>query len=1473
MRRKSHFVRWAGSPPRSRKTAGLATATLLACVAVAGTQVAGASGAPTSPTSDIPYQLPVTNLPAVKSSPLVTASAPYTPAVMNIIAQLEPSLTVSNLANAAKIFADGTNSTCPSTGPVGTPTQSPSASVPSIMPECWTDAQGVNLTSGPNAANDSTQQGNTTGPMDLMGLGASFDRNIANLWGQTEGTEAREEMITGLYGPQTDIDRSPNWGRNLTTTGADPYLSGQLVAAQINGMQADGTMSQMKHFAAYNGENQSASAQVQDQAMHQVYLTPYESGFVYGGAAATMCSYQLFQDTSTTLPGPVPTLASTYPLSPYGSSSQMTWPLNESHQACEQPLTLTYALRDLWGSKALVATDYGAAYSTAGINQGEQQEMPSALGFSATTTPGVGGFNLSGTTGDPTGDTCIDANGNAESCSAAGATHIAGIPGANCPVKSDGCSLVYAVVDGYEPLSVFNQDLATQLYQEQRFGMLGCNQTPVLSMCTDPGGVGSNRSQNETLPNGPTSGATPAKDLGTKTGDEAAVELESEHGGVLLKNDNSTLPITQSDEKGGVLVTGATGQYLIADPTSEASIGFTDRDDISPLQQLEALSNDPSAFSYSPALDPVGEPVPSSALSTSNTHVTGNLSETSTPSGGSAHTSTASSVDHTTVSSQGQLAAGSYSWTGYLYVPTSDTYSLDFQLSSSLPKPVSEAILGQTWSGGTATLTMASGQIAAVGSQVTVGGACQTGYDGTFTVTASTATSVSYALPSNPGSCTPVSLNVTGATYTAGTSFGPFSSPGTETLNFATTTTVPSVGSSITVSGANPSALNGTYTVTASTPTSVTWQQSTNPGTYVSGGTIAAAETGTAALGALQVSFDGKSVSLTTPANINSTGTGTPAASTNAGYTEAGLTNLQYTAGSLSPGYYPITISYSNTSDSPASLRFGYSRANGDIADAAQAAKGKKMAIVFVDDTAAASESGSSNSNTASLTGTTSEVANPEYNSSQPISDSNLPYISSIESLPGNQTALVEAVAKANPNTVVVLNTENPVLMPWVKDVKSVLEMWYAGEEGGTSTARLLLGQADPSGHLPITFPANPTDTIWGFDEKTPLYAGDPLGQHPERLNSNGGCSGTGCPASGPTNETEGIYTDYRFFDKEGINALFPFGWGLSYAKFQYSGLKVSPASDGGLDVSVRVTNTSDDAGAAVPQVYLGAPSDQPAGIQFAVRQLVQFARVELQPHESQDVDLHVTLRQMQYWDSKTQQWLMATGSRTVYVGDADSTQSPVGDPGAGTSLPLQTTIHVSANGTGNAATYVSDHGHGGPGLTCDDEQLSATLVSGDLVVPRGQWCDIIDTTVKGNLVISDSAGVRVEDSSVSGNVEAVNNNDAIDPLSSDEDVLCSTTVGGSVRITGSGHDVPWNLGLCGGNTIHGRLVFAGNAAAGNSISGNTVDGELTCVGNGSVTAAGNTVEGAAGGQCTAGSVGHRQPGQPWHRRHTRGHH
>src|SRR3954454_12256319 len=137
-------------------------------------------------------------------------------------------------------------------------------------------------------------------------------------------------------------------------------------------------MSQMKHFAVYNGQNQNANTDVQDQALHEQYLTPYEGGFVDADAAATMFSSPLFRATSTHLPTNPSSLTQA---SPFGTLAPPTWNLNESHFACEQPLLENYVLRNLWHSQALIGSDYPATHSTFGILQGEDQEMPTPQGF------------------------------------------------------------------------------------------------------------------------------------------------------------------------------------------------------------------------------------------------------------------------------------------------------------------------------------------------------------------------------------------------------------------------------------------------------------------------------------------------------------------------------------------------------------------------------------------------------------------------------------------------------------------------------------------------------------------------------------------------------------------------------------------------------------------------------------------------------------------------------------------------------------------------------------------------------------------------------------------------------------------------------------------------------------------------------------------------------------------------------------
>jgi beta-glucosidase len=662
---------------------------------------------------------------------------------------------------------------------------------------------------------------------------------------------------------------------------------------------------------------------------------------------------------------------------------------------------------------------------------------------------------------------------------------------------------------------------------------------------------------------------------------------------------------------------------------------------VNPLQQLEALSGNPGAFTFVPANDPTGQAVPSSALSTSASSVTGNLARTSGPGSPTLDPT----IDFTTVSGHGQLAPGSYTWTGYLFVPTTDTYTFDVQQSSSVPL-----------------------------------------------------------------------ANVT-------------------------------------------------------------------------------------------FSLDGVNQTLAPAANVY--GPTVPGSPTNAGYTEPLLTNRQSATITLNAGtFHALTITFNNTTGGPASFRFAYSRVNGDIADAASAAVGKKLAIVFVNDGV----------------GATSQIANP-YGASPPT-------ISSVVALSAASTNLIEAIAAANPNTVVVLDTANPVLTPWSDRVKGILEMWFAGQEGGTSTARVLLGQANPSGHTALTWPANATDTIWAYNQPTPLYPGDTTGPHFERLNGNGGCTGTGCPTATGTIETEGIYTGYRFFDKLGIAPRFPFGFGLSYTMFSFSNLRVARASDGGLDVTFAVTNTGSVAGADAVQVYVGPPARQPADVQFAVRSLVQFDRVELQPGQSQQERLHVAPKELSYWSDQQQRWVLDADGRRVFVGDAD----------APANLPLQATVAGSDQGN----------------ITCANQQLSAVQISGNLTVPSGAWCDLIDVTVTGNLQIHGGSGVRILNTRIQGNLQIDGTSDAADPLSAHANVVCDTTIGGNVQVIGSANN-PWIISGCStgmGNQIDGNLQFINNAASRNLIAGNTIRGNLQCQNNGSVTGGDNVVGGNLQGQCAG--LGHR---------------
>jgi beta-glucosidase len=246
--------------------------------------------------------------------------------------------------------------------------------------------------------------------------------------------------------------------------------------------------------------------------------------------------------------------------------------------------------------------------------------------------------------------------------------------------------------------------------------------------------------------------------------------------------------------------------------------------------------------------------------------------------------------------------------------------------------------------------------------------------------------------------------------------------------------------------------------------------------------------------------------------------------------------------------------------------------------------------------------------------------------------------------LPGDQNRLIEEIAAVNRNTIVVLNVSQPVALPWLDKVKAIVQMWWPGDEGGWATANILLGKTSPAGRLPFT---------WG--KRLEDYAAtDPA--HPER--SSGGVNGA-------TTFSEGVNVGYRWFDKQKIVPLFPFAYGLSYTTFAYSALKTTLASDGGLDVSFQLKNSGSIAGDEVPQVYLGAPTQRPAGADFAVRVLAAFDRVHLDAGQSQSVTIHVPPRILQYWSSADEKWIKAKGTREVLVGNSSR------------NLPLEASVSI----------------------------------------------------------------------------------------------------------------------------------------------------------------------------------------------------
>ena len=248
--------------------------------------------------------------------------------------------------------------------------------------------------------------------------------------------------------------------------------------------------------------------------------------------------------------------------------------------------------------------------------------------------------------------------------------------------------------------------------------------------------------------------------------------------------------------------------------------------------------------------------------------------------------------------------------------------------------------------------------------------------------------------------------------------------------------------------------------------------------------------------------------------------------------------------------------------------------------------------------------------------------------------------------LPNHQDELVEAVAAANPNTIVVLNTGGPILMPWIDKVRGLIEAWYPGQEDGDAIAAILYGDVNPSGKLPLTFPRTADEIPTSTAAQWP-------------------------GVNGNSTYSEKLDVGYRWYDAHHVRPLFPFGYGLSYTTFKLSNLRVTPAKITGMDprtnvqVDLQVKNTGKREGAEVVQVYM----EQPEKNGEPPRQLRAFTKVDLQAGQSQSVCLNLNSRSFSIYDPDLHAWNTPSGNHKILVGTSSR------------DLPLQRNIVVTDHG------------------------------------------------------------------------------------------------------------------------------------------------------------------------------------------------
>jgi len=254
-------------------------------------------------------------------------------------------------------------------------------------------------------------------------------------------------------------------------------------------------------------------------------------------------------------------------------------------------------------------------------------------------------------------------------------------------------------------------------------------------------------------------------------------------------------------------------------------------------------------------------------------------------------------------------------------------------------------------------------------------------------------------------------------------------------------------------------------------------------------------------------------------------------------------------------------------------------------------------------------------------------------------------------SLPEHQDDLIAKVAAANPHTIVVIESGGPVTMPWVDQVSGILEAWFAGSSGSDAVANILFGDVNPSAKLPVTFPKSEADLPHPTLVKPPKVTVDADREGWKRI-------AAGLPAFQVTYD-EGVKVGYKWYDAEKKPVLFPFGYGLSYTTYSYSGLKVTPGKNP--QVSFTVTNTGNRAGAEIAEVYASLP----AAAAEPPKRLVAFTKVKLNGGESKEVTVAVDQKFLSIFNVEKDGWQLLPGEYTFLVG------------GSSQSLPLKESVDL----------------------------------------------------------------------------------------------------------------------------------------------------------------------------------------------------